>query len=75
MRLGFPASPPRAQNLGGWAVAALCRSLSLDNLLTFLTAALLERQVWFGRRMGGRCLWVPGICVVRLRWLDRCEHC
>jgi hypothetical protein len=31
-------------------VAALCRSMSLDNLLTFLTAALLERQV----RQGGR---------------------
>ncbi len=34
-----------AQNLGGWTVAALCRSLSLDNILTFLTAVLLERQV------------------------------
>lgn len=34
-----------AQNLGGWAVAALCRSMSLDNVLTFLTAALLERQI------------------------------
>lgn len=34
-----------AQNLGGWAVAALCRSMSLDNVFTFLTAALLERQV------------------------------
>ncbi len=33
------------QYLGGWAVAALCRCMSLDNLLTFLTAALLERQV------------------------------
>lgn len=32
------------QNLGGWAVAALCRAMSLDNILTFLTAALLERQ-------------------------------
>lgn len=39
----IPRTPP--QNLGGWAVAALCRSMSLDNLLTFLTAALLERQV------------------------------
>jgi hypothetical protein len=34
-----------AANLGGWAVAALCRSMSLDSVLTFLTAALLERQV------------------------------
>lgn len=40
-----------AQNLGGWAVAALCRSMSLDNLITFLTAALLERQA---RGRGGR---------------------
>ena len=34
-----------AESLGSWAVAALCRSLSLENILTFLTAALLERQV------------------------------
>lgn len=33
------------QNLGGWAAAALCRAMSLDNIITFLTAALLERQV------------------------------
>ena len=33
-----------AQNLGGWTVAALCRSLSLGNILVFLTAVLLERQ-------------------------------
>ncbi len=38
------AAPCQAQNLGGWAVAALCRAMSLDNILTFLTAALLERQ-------------------------------
>lgn len=44
-----------AQNLGGWAVAALCRSMSLDNLLTFLTAALLERQA---RTRG--CKWAVG---------------
>lgn len=36
--------PRCLQNLGGWAVAALCRAMSLENLLTFLTAALLERQ-------------------------------
>jgi len=34
-----------AQNLGAWTVAALCRCLSLDNVIGFLTAALLERQV------------------------------
>lgn len=34
-----------AQNLGGWAVAALCRCMSLENMLTYLTAALLERQM------------------------------
>ncbi|GAB4820093.1 hypothetical protein N2152v2_007139 [Parachlorella kessleri] len=33
-----------SQNLGGWTVAALCRSLSLSNVLAFLTAVLLERQ-------------------------------
>ena len=34
-----------AANLGAWTVAALCRTLSLDSILTFLTAALLERQM------------------------------
>lgn len=58
------------QNLGGWAVAALCRAMSLDNIITFLTAALLERQVstagcfsrlagcagaWHGLLLGGQC--------------------
>ena len=33
------------QNLNTWAVAALCRSLSLDSLLTFVAAALLEQQI------------------------------
>ena len=50
----LPSCLPALQNLGGWAVAALCRSMSLDNLLTFLTAALLERQVrlwWAGRAL------------------------
>ncbi|KIY91899.1 hypothetical protein MNEG_16064 [Monoraphidium neglectum] len=34
-----------AEQLQLWAVAALCRSLSLDNVLTLLNAALLEKQV------------------------------
>ena len=54
----LPLPPP--QNLGGWAVAALCRAMSLNNVLTFLTAALLERQVGAGRgsaaqRRAGQC--------------------
>ena len=32
-------------NLGSWAVAALCKSLSLDSVLMFITAALLEQQI------------------------------
>ncbi|GLC38217.1 hypothetical protein PLESTB_001086800 [Pleodorina starrii] len=34
-----------AEGLQHWTTAVLCRSLSLDNLLLVLTAALLERQV------------------------------
>ena len=42
------AAPPdieAAQNLGGWTVAVLCKCLSLENILTFLSGALLERQM------------------------------
>ncbi|KAG2488060.1 hypothetical protein HYH03_013364 [Edaphochlamys debaryana] len=36
-----------AEGLQHWTTAVLCRSLSLDNLLLLLTAALLERQLVF----------------------------
>ena len=42
---GYLPDVEAAESLGGWAVAALCRCLSLENILTYLTAALLERQV------------------------------
>lgn len=38
-----------AENLASWAIPALCRGMSLDNILTFLAAALQECQV-NGRR-------------------------
>lgn len=34
-----------AQQLQLWTVAALCRSLSLDNIITLLNAAVLEKQM------------------------------
>lgn len=34
-----------AQYLGPWAIATLCRCMSVDNILSYLSAALLERQV------------------------------
>lgn len=34
-----------AQALGAWTVTCLCRTLSLENILTFLTAVLLECRV------------------------------
>ncbi|KAI8477258.1 MAG: AEX-3 domain-containing protein [Monoraphidium minutum] len=34
-----------AEQLQIWAVAALCRSLSLDNVLALVNAALLEKQI------------------------------
>lgn len=47
LRLDAPALPDveGAANLGAWTVAALCRTLSLDSILAFLSAALLERQM------------------------------
>ncbi|CAL8461897.1 g1428 [Coccomyxa elongata] len=39
------AEAEAAEGLRAWTVACLCRSLSLENILTFLTAALLERQM------------------------------
>eukprot|EP00210_Caulerpa_lentillifera_P006345 g6061.t1 len=36
-----------AMGLGTWTVAVLCRSLSLDNILTLLAGALLEKQIVF----------------------------
>jgi hypothetical protein len=34
-----------AQALGSWTVTCLCRTLSLENILTFLTAVLLESRI------------------------------
>jgi len=34
-----------AFHLEGWAIVTLCCSLSLENVLSFLTAALLEKQI------------------------------
>lgn len=39
------AEAEAGEGLGSWSVAALCRSLSLDNILLLLTGALLEKQV------------------------------
>jgi hypothetical protein len=50
---GAPPDLDAAAALEPWAVAAACRALSLDSLLTFITAALLERQV----RVGGVCVY------------------
>jgi hypothetical protein len=50
---GAPPDLDAAAALEPWAVAAACRALSLDSLLTFITAALLERQV---RLLAAVCL-------------------
>ena len=34
-----------AKEVEGWAICALCRSLSVENIITYLTATLLERQI------------------------------
>ena len=34
-----------AKEVEGWAICALCRSLSVENILVYLTATLLERQI------------------------------
>ena len=47
MRLEAPALPDvdAAVNLGAWTISALCKTLSLESILVFLSAVLLERQV------------------------------
>jgi hypothetical protein len=34
-----------ARELEGWAICVLCRALSVENIVTYLTAVLLERQI------------------------------
>lgn len=34
-----------AKELEGWAICALCRSMSVENIIVYLTAVLLERQI------------------------------
>ncbi|KAK9820042.1 hypothetical protein WJX72_005418 [[Myrmecia] bisecta] len=41
------AEAEAAEGLRHWTVAALCRSLSLENILMLITGALLERQMVF----------------------------
>jgi hypothetical protein len=47
LRLDAPALPDidAASNLSAWTISALCQSLSLESILTFFSAVLLERQV------------------------------
>ena len=47
LRLDAPALPDidAASNLRAWTISALCQSLSLESILTFFSAVLLERQV------------------------------
>jgi DENN (AEX-3) domain len=47
LRIDAPALPDidAAANLSAWTISALCQSLSLESILTFFSAVLLERQV------------------------------
>ncbi len=47
LRVDAPALPDidAAANLNAWTISALCQSLSLESILTFFSAVLLERQV------------------------------